>query len=80
MQELAVLGTISEVEGAVRCLGFGSTVDLWPFLVLEDAGLPLSHHIQLGSQIAARPLAKQLLRVLGMQYCPARPSLKNGNA
>ena len=66
------MGTIGEIEGSARCLGFGSTADLWPFLVLEDAGTPLASFLRQSSGIAARPLAKQLLSILGSLPPPHR--------
>lgn len=42
MQELTALGTLSEMPGVVRCVGFGFTADKWPYIVMEHAGTPLS--------------------------------------
>jgi len=43
-RELTALGTVGEAhsKGVVRCLGFGFTADLWPYLVLEHGGAPLA--------------------------------------
>jgi hypothetical protein len=61
-RELTALGTVGEAhsQGVCACLGFGFTADLWPYLVLEDAGVPLSV-VRQTRRIAVETLAQQLL-------------------
>jgi hypothetical protein len=64
-RELTALGTVGEAhsKGVVRCLGFGFTADLWPYLVLEHGGAPLGV-VRRRAKIAPLPLAHQLLETL----------------
>ena len=58
-RELAALGTVGEAtRGVCRCLGFGFTADLWPYLVLESGGAPLAM-VRRTTRVPAAPLALQ---------------------
>ena len=62
-RELAAWGTVGEATGGAtggvcRCLGFGFTADLWPYLVLESGGAPLAM-VRRTTRVPAAPLALQ---------------------
>ena len=62
-RELLALGTLGEHRCFVKCLGFGFTCDLWPFLVLEHAGMPLCDLLP-KSKLNPREISRQLLRAV----------------
>ena len=64
-RELTAMGTVGEAhpQGVVRCLGFGFTADLWPYIVMENGGTPLAV-VRRTSRIAVLPLAQQLLEAM----------------
>eukprot|EP00960_Hanusia_phi_P070823 767408-Hanusia_phi.AAC.5 len=62
-RELLALGTLGEHRCFVKCLGFGFTCDLWPFLVLEHAGTPLSNILP-KSRLNPKEISRQLLRAI----------------
>jgi hypothetical protein len=64
-RELTAMGTLGEAhpQGVVRCLGFGFTADLWPYIVMEHGGTPLAV-VRRTTRVAALPLAQQLLESL----------------